>query len=62
MISLNPNNPAYNSIIIYTLIIVVIYLMKPSFLYNDNKEIDIYKSVIIALIVYFIFYIASLNL
>jgi len=66
MFQLNPNNPAQNAIIIYVLIIIVIHIMKPEFLYinysSENKEINLYKVILIAISIYFIFYMASYNL
>jgi len=66
MFQLNPNNPAQNAIIIYVLIIIVIHIMKPEFLYinysSKNKEINLYKVILIAIAIYFIFYMASYNL
>ena len=62
MFQLNPNNPAQNAIIIYVLVIIVIHMMKPEFLYinysSDSKEINLYKVVIIAIAIYFVFYMA----
>jgi hypothetical protein len=64
MIQLNPNNPAQNAIIIYVLIIIVIHIMNPTFLYinysSNNKEINLYKIILIAIFIYFIFYMASM--
>jgi hypothetical protein len=63
MFQLNPNNPAQNAIIIYVLIILVFHMMKPDFLYmnysSENKEINLYKVVMIAIIIYFVFFMAS---
>lgn len=54
---LDPHNTAYNSIFIYILIIIVINLMNPSYLYtSDNqKQINIYKVSIICIAVYILF-------
>ena len=65
MFQLNPNNPAQNAIIIYVLIIIVMHIMKPKFLYinylSENKEINLYKVILIAVSIYFIFYMALYN-
>jgi hypothetical protein len=63
MFQLNPHNPAQNAIIIYVLLIIVINTMNPKFLYinyfNENKQINLYKIILIANLIYFIFYMAS---
>ena len=63
MFQLNPNNPAQNAIIIYILIILIFHMMKPDFLYIDysseNKEINLYKVITIAIVIYFVFFMAS---
>lgn len=54
---LDPHNTAYNSIFIYILIIIVINLMNPSYLYagSDQKQINIYKLSVICIAVYILF-------
>jgi hypothetical protein len=34
----SPNNPAYNAIVIYIIIILLIVLSKPDFMYNHNQH------------------------
>ena len=39
MIFINPSNPVYNTIIFYTLLMVIILIMKPKIMYSDiNKK------------------------
>jgi hypothetical protein len=63
MFQLNANNPQQNAIIIYISIIIILHIMKPEFLYinysSKNKEINLYKIILIAISIYFIFFIAS---
>lgn len=63
---LNPHNPAYNAIVVYILIVIVIYLINPSYLYfktsqasNKPKQINIYQLAMIGIVIYIIFYFAD---
>lgn len=71
---LEPDNPVYNAVIMYILIITVILIMKPSFMYDyqnntfklfgigDNKTIYAYPTVTLcsALLLYIFFLLVSI--
>lgn len=57
MVLINPINPAINAIIIYILIIVIMFVIKPDFLYDHNthkfREIYFYNQKTVSSLVIF---------